>query len=338
VTEYGSATEGLCCMGRRIDYRTERRRVLRRLSALAKLGISLFLRLIVTCVGVALEKPAQATNIRVACAPNGVYHEDPIRPDSGHAHVFYGNTLVPFATEGFSDLYNHKETSCNASWWTSHIWNPTDGDQVSMADVYYNKFGATNIRPIPNGLKLLSTRVTYGCGGGPGNPPQQQSTPPYGCTTRWSTFYHFPRCYDGSGALTPGHTVYGPTKSSCPTDHPYVLPSIYYIAIHPNGDGKVPNPLRISCGVDQTCSYTSNHADYLFAAQRQFNHAVDLNHNGVLERNFKTVDQGLYSEASLVNLCHNWSPDELEYNNERCRAGGLLPAQKDAIARYNATH
>ena len=102
---------------------------------------------------------------------------------------------------------------------------------------------------------------------------------------------------------------------------------------HPNTDGVVPRPLRVSCGLDTWCNYPSMHGDYFFAAQDEFQNDVDLDGDTKLEGVNGTYDGG-YSEESLLNLCIRDAPDALEFPDDRCRAGGLLDWHKKAIRNY----
>ena len=68
----------------------------------------------------------------------------------------------------------------------------------------------------------------------------------------------------------------------------------------------MPNPLQVWAGVDEWHNNASMHADYLFAAQDQFQRDVDLNGNGTIERK-----GGGYSEEALMDLCIREAPDAL---------------------------
>jgi Domain of unknown function (DUF1996) len=300
--------------------------------------------------GLMLTQKAEADSIRVACQDYATNQFDPIG-HATHLHRQIGNTSLN-NNSTYESLYANKATSCEsgAKWWTNAGWFPVEGnanyfEPVGQGDIYYRGPEAddSTIRNFPNGLQLIArntagntfNEIVYNCGAGPGNTTPKQATPPYSCTDNWATEVTFPRCYDGSGVLTHEHTVYGPNRQSCPTDHPYRIPEISYVITHPNADGFIPNPLRVS-GDDRTwLSYTSMHADYFFAAQDEFSRALDLNGDGRIQDNAGTASYtGGYSESSLMDLCIRKAPESLEFNNARCRAGGLLAAHQRAINNY----
>lgn len=293
---------------------------------------------------------AEADSIRVACSIYATNQFDPIGHAS-HLHRQAGNTSLNNGSTGDS-LYANKNTSCEAGgkWWTNAGWAPVEGnanyyEPVSMFDVYYRgpEANDSTIKDIPRGLQLIArntsgntvNEVMYNCGAGPGNTTPVQATPPYSCTKNWATHIFFPRCYDGSGILTAEHTIYGPNRKSCPSTHPYRIPEISYIIGHPNGDGKIPNPLRVSGDNGAWLPYTSMHADYFFAAQDEFTKAVDLNGDGRIQDNAGTAAyEGGYSESSLLDLCLRKAPESLEFPSARCRVGGLLSRHQTAINNY----
>jgi hypothetical protein len=293
---------------------------------------------------------AEADSIRVACEDYAMNQFDPIG-HATHLHRQIGNTSLNNDST-YESLYSHKATSCEegGKWWTNAGWFPVEGNAnyfvpVGKGDLYYRgpENNDSTIKDIPNGLQLIARNtsgntigeVQYNCNASPGNPAPFQATPPYKCSDNWSTSITFPRCYDGSGVLTQEHTVYGPNRQSCPADHPYRLPEINYLVTHPNSDGKVPNPLTVSGDNGTWLPYTSMHADYFFAAQDEFQEPVDLNGDRKVQDNAGTTAyKGGYSESSLLDLCIRKAPESLEFNNARCRAGGLLASHQRAINNY----
>jgi hypothetical protein len=282
------------------------------------------------------QKPAEAQSIRVSCDIYATNRVDPIA-FAQHLHSQFGNLSTSNSSTA-ATLYASKATSCNAPWWTNAGWVPVERyEQVPNVIVYYRAPGdQSQVVNIPHGMKLIGkhtpgnsmNEISYACGSGPGDTAPTQATPPYGCKKNWSTSVRFPRCWDGIG-VEPSDVVYGPNRQSCPSTHPYKLPEINELIRHPNKDGWVPNPLQISAGVDQWEDWTHTHGDYFFAAQEEMNNAVDLDGDGRIEHT-----DGGYSEKSLMNLCLREAPDALEFNNERCRAGGLLPHHVRAINAY----
>ena len=285
---------------------------------------------------------ADAASLRVSCTMYAENYVDPIA-FTDHLHRQLGNTSTT-NTSTADSLYNNKDTSCEtgAKWWTNAGWFPVERyEYVPSAIVYYRAPGdQTKIVNIPHGMNLIGKRDTtnnmeelsYNCGASPGDTSPLQSTPPYKCTENWGTHLTFPRCWDGIG-VEPKDVKYGWNRTSCPSTHPYMLPEINYLIRHPNGDNKVPNPLRVSMGVDEWGDYTTMHADYFFAAQDEFNHDVDRNGDGKISTTIGKDGAG-YNEEALIDLCLREAPPKLEFHHERCRAGGLLSWHKTAINDY----
>ena len=295
---------------------------------------------------VALPGEARADSIRASCAIYATNTYDPIGQAS-HQHRQFGNTSLTNQSTGNS-LYANKDTSCagdDGEWWTNAGWFPVERyESVPNAIVYYRGPGDSDSRivNIPRGMELIGknvdyasgAEVSYNCGASPGDAAPTQATPPYDCKTNWSTQVRFPRCWDGIG-IEHTDVVYGPNRNSCPLTHPYKLPEINYLMRHPNADGVVPKPLQVSGDNGTWHPYTSMHADYFFAAQDEFQRAVDLNGDGRIQDNAGTpAYDGGYSESSLMDLCIKKAPDSLEYNNARCRTGGLLSWHKTALNNY----
>jgi len=292
--------------------------------------------LLVLLLAVLLAARAEAASIRVSCSVYDTNRVDPIA-FAEHLHTQFGNLSTSNSSTA-DTLYASKATSCNAPWWTNAGWVPVERyEPVPNVIVYYRAPGdQTQVVNIPHGMKLIAkntpgnlmNEILYSCGSSPGNAQPTQATPPYNCQENWATLVLFPRCWDGIG-VEPTDVVYGPNRQSCPSAHPYMLPEITELVRHPNADGVVPNPLQISAGVDAWEDYTYMHGDYFFAAQDEMNSRVDLDGDGTIEHT-----DGGYSEKSLMNLCLRRAPDALEFNNERCRAGGLLSWHKQAIENY----
>jgi hypothetical protein len=297
-----------------------------------------------------LTQKAEADSIRVACAVYATNQYDPIGLAT-HLHQQVGNKSLNNEST-YQSLHSNLDTSCEegGEWWTNAGWAPVEGnanyaEPVRMFDMYYRgpESNDSTISNIPNGLQLIARNtagnnideVSYNCNAGPGDSVPFHTSPPYGCSQNFSTRVVFPRCYDGSGILTSTHTVYGPNRQSCPSGYPVRIPEINYLILHPNTDGRIPNPLQVSGDDGTWLPYTSMHADYFFAAQDQFSRAVDLNGDGRIQDNAGTASyDGGYSESSLLDLCIREAPDSLEFPSARCRAGGLLPQHQRAINNY----
>jgi len=291
---------------------------------------------------------AEAASLRVSCDIYATNRVDPIVLGSGHLHRQIANKSTSDASTWESLRANTAGTSCeDAPYLTSASWFPVEqGESVRTGILYYRAPGSTATeraegRPLPDGIQLLAHDPEYNCGAEPLNAVNFESTPPYSCTQNWGTHMRFPACYDGSGVLTPEHTVYGSSRTSCPASNPVRLIEVNLTITHPNTDDAVPNPLQVSCGVDLWCAYDSMHADYFFAAQDQVNHDVDLDGDGKIEP--KDADgNGVYqpwiasgdSEEALVDLCVREAPNKLAYANARCRPDGLLAAHIGALKNY----
>jgi hypothetical protein len=234
---------------------------------------------------------ADATQIKVHCEVYATNHVDPIA-FSDHLHRQIGNTSTTNKSTANS-LLNNRSTSCDKAWFTTAGWFPVERyESVTGVNVYYRAPGdQTKIKAIPKGLQLLGTREQYVCNGdrtGGGF----QSTPVYGCNKPWATDVIFPWCWNGF-SLEENATVYGPTNGTCPSSHPIRLPKIDYLIMHKNTDGVVPQPLRISAGVDAWEDYSFMHADYFAANQPVFNN-------------------------ELLDLCLRDAPDNVLFASPRC--------------------
>jgi hypothetical protein len=296
------------------------------LRATRRVACALFVALL-TALGLTQEADA-APSLRVACDVYATNTVDPIT-FGDHLHRQFGNTSTSNSSS-FQSLHANTTTSCDGKWWTNAGWFPVERDEpVRKVLVYYRGPGdQTRIHDIPNGLQIIAKKVKYNCDASPGKPAPMQDTPPYGCAENWGTHVTFPSCWNGWG-LGEDATVYGPTRSVCPASNPIRLPEIAYLITHPNTDGRVPKPLRVSSGTNEWGNHAVMHADYLFAAQDQFQQDVDLNGDGTVQR-----EDGGYNEEALLDLCIRDAPDALEYNNARCRAGGLLPWHTRALNNY----
>ena len=193
---------------------------------------------------------------------------------------------------------NNRGTSCNESWFTSAGWFPVErNESVKGVNVYYRAPGdQTKIKAIPKGLQLLATKQSessvsgtkYNCNEGP-----FQDSPPYSCRTNWATSIAFPDCINTSRLANEATNAVYSRNGVCPSTHPYRIPRISYLVMHDNADGVVPNPLRISAGVNAWEGYTFMHADYFAANRPVFNN-------------------------ELLGLCLRNAPDSVTFASPRC--------------------
>ena len=256
--------------------------------------------LLVLLLAVLLAERADAQpRIKVNCDVYATTRVDPIAL-SKHLHHQIGNTSTTNASTGQS-LLNNTGTSCNEGWFTSAGWFPVERNEpVKDVNVYYRAPGdQTKIKAIPTGLQLLATEQSgsdvsgtkYNCNEGP-----WQDTPPYGCRTNWVTSVTFPDCINTSRLADESTNAVYSRNGVCPSTHPYRIARISYLVMHDNADGAVPNPLRVSAGVDEWHDYTFMHADYFAANQPVFNN-------------------------ELLNLCLRNAPDSVTIASPRCGEG-----------------
>lgn len=248
--------------------------------------------LLVVLLAVVFAAPADAQpRIKVSgCTIYATNYVDPIA-FTDHLHRHFGNTSTTNRSTGQS-LFDNRTTSCNEAWFTSAGWFPVElGEPILKVAVYYRAPGdQTKVRAIPTGLQLVAADQEYNCNQGP-----FRDTPPYGCAGEWSTRVVFPDCWN-ERSLEETTTVYGSARGKCPASHPYRIPRINYLIRHPNTDGAVSNPLRVSAGADEWASYTFMHGDYFAANQPVFNN-------------------------ELLDLCLRNAPNSVTIADRRCGVG-----------------
>jgi hypothetical protein len=239
-----------------------------------------------------LASPANAAQIKVHCEVYATNYVDPIA-FADHLHHQIGNTSTT-NTSTANSLLNNRSTSCDMPWFTSAGWFPVERyESVKGVNVYYRAPGdQRTIKAIPTGLQLLATSEQYVCNGD-GSGDGLQSTPVYGCRTRWATSVGFPDCINTSRLADEATNAVNSRTGVCPSTHPYRIPKISYHVMHQNTDGVVPNPLRVSAGVNAWADYTFMHADYFAANQAVFNN-------------------------QLLDLCLRNAPDSVLFADPRC--------------------
>ena len=256
--------------------------------------------LLVILLAVLLASRADAQpQIKVNCKVYATNYVDPIALAS-HLHHQIGNTSTTNSSTGQS-LFNNRSTSCNEGWLTSAGWFPVErNESVKGVNVYYRAPGdQRTIKAIPTGLQLLATEQSgslvsgtkYNCNEGP-----FQDTPPYGCRTNWATSINFPDCINTSRLADEATNAVYSRNGVCPSTHPYRIPRINYLVMHDNADGVVPNPLRVSAGVNAWEDYSFMHADYFAANQPVFNN-------------------------ELLDLCLRNVPDSVTFASPKCGEG-----------------
>jgi Domain of unknown function (DUF1996) len=248
--------------------------------------------LLVLLLAVLLAARADAEpRIKVDCTIYATNRVDPIA-FSRHLHHQIGNTSTTNASTG-STLFNSRSTSCDVSWFTAAGWFPVERNEpVRRVSVYYRAPGdQRQIRAIPTGLQILALDQQYRCNTGPGEEPFRE-TPPYGCRQPWDTRVIFPDCWNRA-SLEETTMVSSNYRGVCPSSHPYRIPRINYLIQHENADGVVPNPLRVSSGVDAWDDWLFMHGDYFAANQSVFNN-------------------------TLLDLCLRNAPDSVTVADPRC--------------------
>jgi len=272
----------------------------RRASLFWRVGSALLLAVALATVllGPLAGRANAQPQIKVNCEVYATNYVDPIA-FSDHLHHQIGNTSTTNTSTGNS-LLNNRSTSCAQPWLTSAGWFPVERyESVKGVNVYYRAPGdQTKIKAIPTGLQLLATKQSamvsgakYNCNAGP-----FQDTPPYGCRTNWSTSINFPDCINTSRLANEATNAVYSRTGVCPSTHPYRIPRINYLVMHDNADGVVPNPLRVSAGVNAWADYSFMHADYFAANQPVFNN-------------------------ELLNLCLRNAPDSVTFASPRCGEG-----------------
>jgi hypothetical protein len=269
--------------------------LLRRIGGALLLAVPLTAMLLGLLAGRADAKP----QIKVNCKVYATNHVDPIA-SSPHLHHQIGNTSTTSSSTG-DGLLNNRGTSCDEGWFTSAGWFPVErNESVKGVNVYYRAPGdRKTIKPIPKGLQLLATEQSgsivsgtkYNCNKGP-----FRDSPPYGCRGSWATSIAFPDCIDTSRLANEATNAVYSRNGVCPSTHRYRIPRISYLVMHDNADGVVPNPLRVSAGVNAWEGYAFMHADYFAANQPVFNN-------------------------ELLDLCLRDAPDRVAFASPRCGAG-----------------
>lgn len=249
--------------------------------------------------------------VRVYCGVSHFSYDDPVvhpnDPDAAHLHIFWGNT----AADAFSTLYTllgSGGSSCEgginnrSSYWMPALFDANN--QVVLPErviSYYKSFGSTNgfdrnaIRPIPNGLQMLTNSSVNNSGpwnfsisGVEGN----------GLNIR----ILFPNCLQVDANNDPvlqsannvSHLSFadgsGETAGDCPASHPYRVPQLSY-----NLNYAVPFNSGWSLASDHHDMQkgASLHADYIAAwDESTMNRLVQCNRESRRECQFISYENG----------------------------------------------
>jgi hypothetical protein len=210
--------------------------------------------------------------IKANCDVYATNRVDPIA-FTQHLHHQIGTTTTTNESTGASLVAAGRgTTSCDMPWLTSAGWFPVEENEpVGSVNVYYRGHGDQRwVQDLPRGFQLLSQEQEYRCNTRSGEEPFQDS-PPYGCTVGFGTRVDFPDCLDLRIPNDEANNAVESNNGRCPASHPYRIPKVNFLIMHPNSDGRITNPLRVSAGVDAWEDWTFMHGDYFAATQPQFN-------------------------------------------------------------------
>jgi Domain of unknown function (DUF1996) len=214
---------------------------------------------------------AGTPRIKANCDVYATNRVDPIA-FTQHLHHQIGTTTTNESTGVSLVAAGRGTTSCDMPWLTSAGWFPVEENEpVGSVNVYYRAHGDQRwVQDLPRGFQLLSQEQEYRCNTGSGEEPFQDS-PPYGCTVGFGTHVTFPDCLDLRIPNDEANNAVESNNGVCPASHPYRIPKVNFLIMHPNSDGRITNPLRVSAGVYEWEDWTFMHGDYLAATQPQFN-------------------------------------------------------------------
>ncbi len=208
---------------------------------------------------------------------------DPILdPEYPHNHVFYGNKGVS-ADSTYDSLVKNTDTTCSLDFATSSYWNPvvkdgkTEVNPPTKLSIYYTgKSDQTKVQPVPDGLQLIGNKdngkVDYRCG-----TKAPVTSPPYGCkASEYRIRVHFPECWDPASPVDKPKMV-RMSGGSCPSTHPYQMPTIRFSVHYKNVGGVLKGPLQVSAGNNQWMGADFFHADVFSAPQQPaFNDTIKM--------------------------------------------------------------
>jgi Domain of unknown function (DUF1996) len=259
------------------------------LPKLILLLMALMIALFIASLGFAANPADANSRIRAgSCDVYAINYVDPIALGSGHRHAQFMNPTTTDSSTGES-LKAANMTTCsspNSQWATSAGWFPDaqDFDPLTVA-IYYRDPGDLTVKPIPTGLKMLTTSENVTNFG-------QNST------------IRFPNCVavDSSGdpvldSVDHKSHLFNAGTKACPPSHPYRIPQFAYL-IH--WQGNLTASTLVSTGTDTWGAAGENfHADYFGAVQDEFNFPTSKG-------------------KALIDLCLNDVPLSVAVADPRC--------------------
>lgn len=252
--------------------------------------------------------------VRVYCGISHFAFDDPVvhpnKPDAAHLHMFWGNT----ASNAFSNLetlFSDGLSSCEgglknkSSYWMPAVFNELD-EVVLPENVisYYKSFGSTPgfdrsaIKPIPNGLQMLTTKQVKNSGSWNFSIESGIDNGRESISMRLL----FPNCLsvnqDGSPILKSANNIShlafadgsGETSGDCPASHPYRMPQLSYNLVFaiPMNSG-----WYLASDHNTAMQGQSLHADYIAAwDETTMNRIVQCNRESRRECEFVSYENG----------------------------------------------
>jgi len=198
-------------------------------------------------------------NFVESCRFSHLAPDDPIvfpgRPGASHLHTFVGNRTTN-ASSTFGSLRSGG-TTCQrpddtAAYWVPALYRGAELVLPLGATIYYRRGTLAEVRPFPNGLRLVAgdatatspqrMRVTFWSCGVAGGLRRSASVP--ACPDVRGSFLRlhirFPECWDGRRLDSPdhrSHMAYA-VRGACPSSHPVAVPQITQIYRYPTRGGE----------------------------------------------------------------------------------------------------
>ncbi len=231
---------------------------------------------------------------RTTCETASFQFNDPIvypgRANAAHLHIFLGNTAID-ANSTNASLASSGNSTCRggtlnrSSYWAPAVYDSRTGEvQVpSTVSVYYKtgyNFDVTQTRVPPAGLRMIA-------GDKNATGPQQSSywactnvfvspdgmIPNCGAGDELQLNISFAQCWDGVNLDSPDHKSHmaypiyrnPPQRSTCPSTHPVLLPSISVLFHYPVKAGTSTSTWRLTSDVYSTSirGGLSAHSDWM---------------------------------------------------------------------------
>jgi hypothetical protein len=255
---------------------------------------------------------------RTMCNWTKISFDDPIvypgQPGAAHAHVFAGNTSIDAYTT-VDNIRSRGNGSCRggtinlSGYWAPAMIDTGTGKPIAPKSflIYYKTGNCTymvdcggpvagqtqqplNIRPIPQGLRMLAGDASRASPGGVGRFSCMQTSGPDAGNARSGTVgstiptncqggdeiwmaVSFPQCWDGQNLDSPDHRSHmayeiagafvAGKQWSCPATHPVVIPKITITVIYTVPANLVTSNWRLSSDVYSGPAGYSAHADWM---------------------------------------------------------------------------